>query len=102
LSPYGKQRTATCDLKTEAQACLDSNSVAARRGEWRDPALARTTVKEWADEWQATTVHLEPSTRAWYESMLGRHVLPAFGRLPVGAVEQVHVRQFVAGMVADG
>jgi integrase len=75
---------------------------AGRRGDWVNPTLTRVRVEEWAREWQATIVHLEPNTVAWYDGMLRVHVLPAFGETPVGAIDQAAVRRFVASVFASG
>jgi len=45
--------------------------------------MRRVVLADWAKEWLATTVHLRPSTRANYESVLRVHVLPAFGETPI-------------------
>ena len=67
-----------------------------------DHRLARMPLEEWAEEWLTTAVHLEPKTRAGYESNLRRRVLPRFAGVPVAAVEGLDVRRFVAELAEAG
>jgi integrase len=73
-----------------------------QRGGFRDPRLARLTVDHWAGVWWATTVGLKPNTRASYDSLLHRHVLPAFASRGVAGVARTDVARFVAGLSGDG
>lgn len=73
-----------------------------RRGEWVDPGLSRVTFGEWAAEYLQTIVHLRAVTQGDYERALRVHVLPAFAEHPVGAIDHVEVRRFVAQKQAEG
>jgi integrase len=66
------------------------------RGMWTDPALARVPFREWAAYHRGTTLHQRTSTRARDESYLRVHLLPAFGDMPLGAIEPIDVQKFVA------
>lgn len=66
------------------------------RGEWSDPRLRRIRMADWAEEWLATTVHLKPKTREGYESLLRSHVLPAFGSVELGHLDQLAIRRWIA------
>ena len=72
------------------------------RGAWVDPRLSRITLEDWADRWVRTTVHLKPKTQAGYDSLLRSHVLPAFGRTPLGRIRQVDVREWVSRLSQRG
>jgi len=100
--PAGGQRSRTFDTKGAARAYLTAVEGEIQRDDFVDPALKRTLFAEWADEWLSTIRTLEPRTQAWYEGMLIRHVLPTFGQLPIGVIQQVHVRQFVTELSASG
>lgn len=39
------------------------NEYDKQRGAWTDPALGKTIVAEWCEQWWATTADLRPSTR---------------------------------------
>lgn len=71
------------------------------RGEYRDPALARTTVAVWAERWYATSAHLAPKTQIAYRSILDRHVLPAMGDEMVGSVDTPALRALLSDMLAS-
>ena len=73
-----------------------------RRGEWVDPGLSRVTFGEWATEYLSTIVHLRAITQGDYERALRVHVLPAFAERPIGAIDHVEVRRFVAEKQAEG
>ena len=73
-----------------------------RRGDWIDPALARSVFEVWAEEWWQTTVHLRPSTRHGYETALQARVLPFFGGRQIASIDRVDVKRFIAALVAKG
>ena len=92
----------TFNTKREAEQFLARQSADIQRGDYLDPRLSRTTFREWADQWLATTVHLKPKTRVSYESILHARVLPEFGDARIAAIEQVDVRRFVARLAEGG
>ena len=97
-----KERARTFNTKREAEQFLARQSADIQRGDYLDPRLSRTTFREWADQWLATTVHLKPKTRVSYESILHARVLPEFGDARIAAIEQVDVRRFVARLAEGG
>src|SRR5262249_28035070 len=52
----GKERSRSFSTKRRAQEFLATVETEKHRGDWRDPALARTSLGEWATEWEQTTV----------------------------------------------
>src|SRR6266508_4231641 len=100
--PMGKERGRTFRTKRDAELFLGRQSADIQRGDYLDPRLGRTTIAHWAEEWLQTTVHLKPKTRASYESILRKRILPVFGNARIGAVEQVDIRRFVAELVRAG
>lgn len=100
--PAGKEHIKRHRTRAEADRWLASVKADMQRGEYVEPRLARLTFGEWADEWLSTTAHLRPKTRVGYESALRVHVLPVFGNRPIGSIQQVDVRRFVAEKVAGG
>jgi hypothetical protein len=59
-----------------------------------DPRSGRVFFADFAAAWLETTVHLKPSTRASYEMLLRRHVLPYFGSLRLSSIERMHVQSW--------
>jgi integrase len=92
----GCERSRSFRTKGEAQRFLAGVEAQLQRGEWRDPALARTTLAEWVEEWMGTTVHLRPATRALYEYLLRCHVLHRFGSYQLGRIAPVDARAWLA------
>ncbi|HET9444540.1 MAG TPA: site-specific integrase [Acidimicrobiales bacterium] len=100
--PQRRERTKTFATRREADRWLVSVKTDVARGHYVDPRLARSYFRDWAEEWMATTAHLKPKTRTGYDSDLRIHVLPVFGDMAVGSIQQIDVRRFVADMVATG
>ena len=97
-APDGRERSRRFTTKREAQAHLDQIGVDRRTGSWTDPRAGRITLTEWSVQWQATTVHLRPSSRARDESYLHNHVLPRFGAMRLDAIGVLDVRLWVADL----
>jgi len=100
--PDGAQRSKTFRRKTDADAFLTSVDGSKLRGEWIDPRRAKVPLEDWTHRWLATTVHLKPKTRAGYDSLLRTHILRAFGKTPLGAIEPEDVAAWVAEMAEQG
>ncbi len=100
--PSGRERSRTFATRREAQRFSDRQSADVQRGEYRDPRLSRLTIGHWADVWFATTIDLKPNTRAGYESILCRHVVPTFGERGVAGISRADVAGFVATLSASG
>jgi integrase len=101
-SPDGRQRTRTFPTKADARAWLAEVETDVRHGRYIDPSGARVLFGEWADRWWATTTDLRPTTRAREATNLRAHVRPAFGNVPLGAIDHLAVREWVAELVASG
>ena len=72
------------------------------RGSWTDPRLSRITFAEWVEHWQQTTAELRPGTRVLYEYLLRRFLLPAFATTPLGQLDALTVRTWLAGLHQAG
>jgi len=100
--PDGRERSRVFRRRSDAARFLNAMEADKARSEWVDPRLSRISFAEWAERWKGTTAHLKPKTRAGYESLLRTHLLPAFGRVPLGRIQPVHVREWVAGLAEAG
>ncbi len=100
--PSGTERARTFRRKTDAERFLVTVETDKLRGTWTDPRLGKITVSEWMPTWQASRVHLRPSTRAGAESMLKNHVLPYFGTRQLGSVTPTDMQGFVAHLEEKG
>jgi integrase len=99
--PAGKQHARHFTRKVDATAWLDKIRGELVKGDYIDPAGAKTIFDEWAQRVHASTVNLRPSTRARDDSCYRVHVEPAFGGLPLGAIDHLAVREWIAALSAS-
>jgi hypothetical protein len=57
-----------------------------RSAGYMDLSAGNVKVKDFAAKWMSAQGHLKPSTRATYESIQSKHVLPRWGSTPVSKV----------------
>ncbi|MGH2705159.1 MAG: tyrosine-type recombinase/integrase [Actinomycetota bacterium] len=100
--PSGRLRGRTFTRKTDAQAFLDEVNRDVRRGEWKDPALQKTTFAELAQRWLPSIAHLEANTRSQRELELRVRLLPRFGERPIGSISDFDIQEFKADLLAAG
>jgi integrase len=100
--PDRRLRGKTFQRKVDAEQFRAQVEVDKRAGTYADPAAGKTLLAEWAKRWEATTVHLRPSTRARDKLLLERFILPRFGRRQLAAIGQLDVRTWVADLTLQG
>jgi integrase len=88
--------------KTDAQMFLDTVNSEVRRGDWKDPALRKTTFAELTQKWIPSIADLGASTRAQRELELRIRLLPRFGERAIGSITDFDVQQFKAELLASG
>jgi len=98
----GRERARNFRRKTDAERFSVTVETDKIRGMWADPRLAKITVAEWLPTWQASRVHLRPSTRVLAESLLRNHVLPYFGDRRLGSVTPTDLQGFVSRLGEKG
>src|SRR5437867_4943729 len=96
------ERTKTFKRKADAERFAATVEVDIARGEWADPRLGKTLFADWAVEVEKTWVDRRPSTVVRDESVMRSLVLPEFGSKTLASVQPVHVRAWVASLVASG
>jgi integrase len=96
------ERCKTFERRADAETFLTTMEGSKVRGEWVDPRRARVRLEDWTERWLDTTVHLKPKTQTGYESLLRTHILPAFGKTPLGAIEPDDVSAWVSEMANQG
>jgi len=94
--PNGHTRSVTFDRLDDARRYLAGLGGGLVRGEFVDPAQARTRFDDWAEMWWQTTTGLRPTTRRIYRYFLDRHVLPYFGGRKVGSIDYATVELWLA------
>jgi integrase len=94
--PAKRERSKTFDRKTDAERFLSKQMADIARGDWRDPAAGRTTVKVWADRYEAAQTHLKASTRLRDRALMRSAVLPTFGNREIGSVRPSEVQAWIS------
>ena len=84
--------------KADANRYLAQVEADLLRGVWTDPRLARITFGEWVERWWPTTADLRPGTRTFYDYLLRRLLLPAFEETPLGRIDAMTVRSWLADL----
>ncbi len=100
--PDHKERSKTFRRKIDAENFLAAIVASKSRGDWTDPALARITVGEWAEQWFGSRTNLKPKTIATYRSLLDSQVLPVWAKVPLADVQHLNVAEWVTKMMNDG
>jgi integrase len=92
-------RTRTFRLKVDAENWLKTQQADVVRGQWVDPALGRTTLKTYAEDWRKRQVH-RATTGAQVETNLRRHLYPVFGARRLSSIRASEVQAWVKGLSA--
>jgi integrase len=89
------------DLKGEAEDWLSDMQHSAKTGQYIDLAQSARTLGDVVAEWRGTWTDLEPKTKAGYESILNKHILPRFGKARIANITPDAVQRMVNELVAD-
>lgn len=81
--------------KREAERWLTEQKSSINRGQHIDPGNSDRRFSVVVDAWRRTWVELEPKTKANYESILNKHVLPRWRDARVGAVSTDAIQQWI-------
>ena len=84
----------TFATKADASAWLAREQADRSRGTWVDPRAGKETVESYATRWLAGRSDLRPTTRAKYEGLLCRHILPTLGRFELAQLKPGDVRSW--------
>ena len=82
----GKVRTKTFTRRKDADAFRATVETQRLRGVVTDPRRARVTVQGYAAAWMDRRTDIRPTTRAKYQYLLDRHIVPTLGAHAVGEV----------------
>jgi integrase len=97
LDATGTRRNApaTFGSRLAAEAWLARQRAALDAGTWRDPQAGAATFAGYARTWLADR-ELKPRTKAGYQAILDRHLIPAFGTTPLRSITPALVRSWYA------
>lgn len=98
----GKRHTApaTFTTKTDALSWLSGIETDVLRGAWVDPHAGRILFRDFANNWLLSRPDLRPRSARQYRSLLDRHLIPAFGNLPISDVSPSKVRTWYSALIA--
>jgi integrase len=93
--PDGRMRSAphTFDRKTDASRWLSFKQAEIAGGDWIAPELASQPFGEYAAQWVRDRV-LKVRTEELYRGLLANHLLPTFGNVGVGDIDEGAVRRW--------
>jgi integrase len=83
----------TFERKSEASRWLSFKDAEINQGEWIAPELAKKKFSEYAGEWMRDRV-LKVRTEELYRGLLRNHLLPTFGDLGMGDIDEGAVRRW--------
>ncbi|MEV0839883.1 site-specific integrase [Actinocatenispora sera] len=72
------------------------------RGEWIDPERGKVLLRDYADRWIAQRPKLRPRTVDLYRWLLGKHIAPYLGGVPLGRLSTAMVREWRAELLGKG
>ncbi|RYB88336.1 site-specific integrase [Nocardioides glacieisoli] len=90
----GREHAKHFTRKLDAQRWIDEVTTSIVIGQYVDPRAGKITFKEYAEQWRAAQVH-RPTSEAYVEGVLRRHVYPIFGARPIGSVLPSEVQAWV-------
>ncbi len=93
----GREHSRRFDRKAMARRWLDETTAAIVSGQYVDPAAGKTTVRQYAGQWQAAQVW-RPKTAKRVETDLRVHILPVLGDRAVSSVRPSDVQALVKGL----
>ena len=104
LGPDGVMRSASLTFarKEEAQRWLTLTEARMARDEWIAPERAMILLKDYAERWIAQRPNLRPRTVDLYTWILGKHVTPYLGGVPMGLIDTPMVRDWRSDLLAAG
>lgn len=100
--PTGRQRTATFDRKSDAQAFLAATEADMQRGTWRNPEAGRLTFGELAAAWLGSNPAKRPTTLARDKTVVRVHLLPALGSTRLDQLRPSDVKSAIDAMASRG
>ncbi len=104
LGPDGRRRTApdTFERKKDADVYLSHVETLIAGGEWTDPTRAKVRLGDYADRWINERAGLRPRTVELYRWLLGKHIAPHLGAVPLGVLSTAMIRQWRSELLAVG
>jgi hypothetical protein len=102
--PDGRMRTGreTYARKGDAERALVLIEAQMSAGEWIDPERARFRLGDYASAWVAERPGLRPRTADLYRWLLGKHIAPYLGGIPLSGLSTRLIREWRATLLRNG
>src|ERR1039457_1644304 len=102
--PDGRMRTGpeTYERKSDADKALVLIEAQMASGEWSDPDRGKVKLADYAATWIAQRPRLRPRTVDLYRWLLGKHITPYLGGVPVGKLSTAMIREWRATLLGNG
>lgn len=91
----GRRRRKSVYAKTKAELLTKLNGITPGAIGASAYDVERSSVKDFLERWLATRVRIRAKTRAQYESIIRVHIIPALGKMNVGAIKPATIEQFI-------
>ncbi|ALA67571.1 site-specific integrase [Corynebacterium lactis] len=82
--------------KIAAQAWLEDQNTARRKGTWVDPTRENTRIDTLGERWLAMQTHLKPSGLRSIKSVWTNHVKPTWGQRTVGSIRRSEIQEWIS------
>ena len=99
--PQNQERSKTFDRKSDAEKFRADVASRINRGNWVAPERERLPLGHFAELW-LRSADVKPSTKANYESILSRWIIPEFGETPINAIQWSTLETFKAQLLEQG
>src|SRR5215472_3638840 len=88
LGPDGQMRSypQTFERKAVADRALSLTEAQMVRGEWSDPQRNKVKLRDYGDAWITQRPGLRVRTIDLYRWLLGKHITPYLGDVPIGTI----------------
>jgi integrase len=102
--PDGKMRTGpvTYERKSDAERALVLIEAQIAAQQWTDPDRGRIRLADYAATWIEQRPNLRPRTVDLYRWLLGKHIVPHLGGVPVGKLSPAMIREWRADLLGQG
>jgi integrase len=97
-APDGRERSRSFRTLKDAERYEREQRAMFDRGNWIDPRGSSLLFEQFAFRWLTERPDLQPRTLELYHSLLRRHILPAFGELPLRKITPSAVRSWNAAL----
>ncbi len=102
--PDGRMRTGpeTYERKSDADKALVLIEAQIAAGDWTDPDRGKVKLADYAATWITERPKLRPRTVDLYRWLLGKHITPHLGGVPVGKLSTAMIREWRAKLLGNG